>query len=494
MKPINVYTLTRLTSISCLQRLERQMSGRKHFLQIKEWEVDGLRQLIDQLMITLPEASQLNFYYSFQMPKLGKEFDLLRLSEDYVVNIELKSRMVSNEAIKKQLLQNRYYLAMLGKNTYSYTYISSQNRLVRLSRSGKLMESEFGTLCEDLQKQKNCLEGDIEHLFKEDKFLISPLTDPDRFLRREYFLTYQQRDIKKQILAKIVSKECSYQSFTGLPGTGKTLLLYDIALQLSWREKVCVLHFGAWSRELEQLNQRLKRIDFVNGMGEENLQISDKYAAICVDEGHRMTEKVLHTIINYAEHRKIPVIFSYDSEEMLAPQERIYSGSHLIESLESYTKYKLTNRIRLNEELSSFIQCVVHPARASHRDFYPSVHLAYANCLEEAHIILRNLLAEGYTYIRDKRIDSAGLEYGESMEIQEAACKEFDKVVMLLDHSFFYTEDGYLTSGKSQEEADSKVRCLFHGLSRAKLQVSLVVFHNLQVFERILCMMQRTNR
>ena len=87
----------------------------------------------------MENAPALNFYYSFVMPKLGKEFDLLRVNEEYVVNVELKSGNVSDETIRKQLLQNRYYLATLGKNMYFYTFISGVDRLVRLSNSGRLV-------------------------------------------------------------------------------------------------------------------------------------------------------------------------------------------------------------------------------------------------------------------------------------------------------------------------------------------------------------------
>ena len=128
MKAINIFILTRIKDRSSLQKLERQMSGRRQFLTINEWEIEGLRKLIDQLVIKIPAATRYEFYYSFQLPKLGKEFDLLRISEDYVVNIELKSGNVSDEAVRKQLLQNRYYLMMLGKVIYSYTYISNQKR------------------------------------------------------------------------------------------------------------------------------------------------------------------------------------------------------------------------------------------------------------------------------------------------------------------------------------------------------------------------------
>ena len=53
----------------------------------------------------------LRFFYSFQIPRLGKEFDLLQIKEEQILNLELKSGQVSDEAIRKQLIQNRYYPA-----------------------------------------------------------------------------------------------------------------------------------------------------------------------------------------------------------------------------------------------------------------------------------------------------------------------------------------------------------------------------------------------
>ncbi|MCR5025526.1 MAG: ATP-binding protein, partial [Lachnospiraceae bacterium] len=268
MKPINIYILTRIENTEAMQRLERQLSKRKRHLKIKEWETRGLKLLCDKLCSINEEVSSYDFFYSFAMPKLGKEFDLLRINEDYVVNIELKSGNVTDEMVKQQLRKNRYYLSSLERNIYSYTYISEDNRLVRLSGGGRLIEADMEELVAVLEQQKLCYKGDIEELFKEDKFLISPLTDPGRFLRREYFLTSGQRDIRKQILKDIlikpghIKKQFSVHGFTGLPGTGKTILLYDIAMQLSVSEKVCVLHFGSYEKGLEQLNERLKRVDF----------------------------------------------------------------------------------------------------------------------------------------------------------------------------------------------------------------------------------------
>ena len=216
MKAISIYSLTRINDPFQLSRLERQMSGRGGHLKIKAWETEGLRAFCSRPLEVYEDAAGLKFYYSFTMPKLGKEFDLLHINDEYAVNIELKSGNVTDDAIQRQLVQNRYYLSALERNMVFYTYISGADRLVRLSNSGRLIDADFSELADVLRRQGSCAATDIEELFKEERYLISPLTDPARFLRQDYFLTSQQRDIKKQILKHM---DVPYQGFTGFPGT-----------------------------------------------------------------------------------------------------------------------------------------------------------------------------------------------------------------------------------------------------------------------------------
>ncbi|MBQ7677280.1 MAG: hypothetical protein IJT32_03510 [Lachnospiraceae bacterium] len=104
MKPINIYALTRVGEPERIERLERQLSGRNSFIKVKFWETESLKRFCGHLCACLPEAFAYRFYYSFTLPKLGKEFDLLRVNATSVINIELKSGEVSDDAIKKQLL------------------------------------------------------------------------------------------------------------------------------------------------------------------------------------------------------------------------------------------------------------------------------------------------------------------------------------------------------------------------------------------------------
>jgi len=488
MRTVNIYALTRVKNISNLQRFERQMSGRNKMLSIKKWEIDGLSNLIEQLIEVYDEADKLNFFYSFQMPKLGKEFDLLRISEDTIINIELKSEAIPDEGIKKQLLQNRYYLSYLGKNMRSYTFISNQNRLVRLTNSGKLIDVSFDVLVDDLKKQTVCFEDDIEHMFKEENYIISPLVESERFLQKEYFLTSQQKDIAKHIIASIKAYDKNgllIQGFTGLPGTGKTLLLYDIAMTLSQRQKVCVFHCGAQSEELNNLDNRLKRIDFYQEHDGEELPDLSEYSYYLVDEAHLLKESLLNRLIERARLNSVPMILSYASEDAIADSERMNDAVNRLYEIKEFKEYKLTNRIRTNAQLSSFIQCLMQGSRYNHRKDYPAVSITYANNTYEAEKLMANYIEQGYLYISDSNITS--LDDLDSVDIEHATCIESEKVAMVMDSHFSYDFESGLIS-----DIDNKpvVRNLFHGLNRAKSKIALVIINNENVCDTILNILQ----
>ena len=162
MKSISIYALTRKQNIACLSRLEHQLSGREKPLKIRTWELNSMRAFVDHLEEHMPEVYRLRFFYSFQIPRLGKEFDLLQVKEKQIVNIELKSGAVSGDAIRRQLIQNRYYLSVLGRPIRSYTYISSEDRLVRLTNHDNLVDADWDRLCEELKEPGKDEPGDLE--------------------------------------------------------------------------------------------------------------------------------------------------------------------------------------------------------------------------------------------------------------------------------------------------------------------------------------------
>ena len=475
MKSISIYALTRKQNIEHLQKLEQQLSGREHMLKMKEWELESMRALVERLELHMQDVSALRLFYSFQIPRLGKEFDLLQIRENQIINIELKSGAVSEEAIQKQLIQNRYYLSALGKPIQSYTYISSQNRLMRLTNHDHVIEASWNQLCAALQKEGKDYSGDIENLFRAEWYLFSPLTEPNRFLNKEYFLTAQQRDIKRQILKKICEEQTGYFSFSGLPGTGKTLLLYDIAMKLSNRQQVCIIHCGEAGKKWEILHKRLQRIDFLSDNQLETQFSLEDYHAILVDEAHLLSVEKLNVLLNMSEDR--PIIFSSDSEEMISPKEIDQSTMKRMEELPNLQTFRLTNRIRTNAELSSFIQNMMHlPVRKNQNEF-PHVSVVYANDAKEADILVRDYIRQGYHFPQMERA-----------ELGVTAICDTVKMVVVLDERYYYDDELYFRSIHPMRNGQSEVRSLFHLLNQAKENLTFVVKGNEMVYGILLDM------
>ena len=455
MKSISIYTITRNQNIECLQKLERQLSGRTYFLKMREWELESMKALVRELEVHMQDVHALRFFYSFQVPRLGKEFDLLQIKDDQIVNIELKSGKVSDEAVRKQLLQNRYYLSVQGKMIQSYTYISSQERLVRLNNHDHIVEADWDQLCLALQRQSKDYEGDIEDLFQAEMYLFSPVTEPERFLNKEYFLTSQQKDIERRILDKIRKVKYGYFWFSGLPGTGKTLLLYDIAMKLSVHQKVCMIHCGETGKKWKILHDRLLRIAFLSDSQLEECPDLKEYSAILVDEAHLLSVKELHRILELSE--KHPVIFSSDDEDMISDEEMDRTMIREIEHLPDIQSFHLTNRIRTNAELSSFIQNMMHLPEKRMVRYYPHIQVVYANDDEEAGILLK-----GYQ----------------------------NQLVFIIDERYYYDEKGYLREQRQKHQKPTAVRTLFHRLNEAREEFAIIVKGNEAVYEVLLDLLQ----
>ena len=454
MKSVSIYALTRKQNLSNLSRLECHLSERDRPLKVRAWEINSMRALVDQLEKYMPEVYRLRLFYSFQILRLGKEFDLLQVKENQIVNIELKSGAVSEDAIRRQLIQNRYYLSILGRPVRSYTYISSQNRLVRLTNHDHIVEAEWEQLCAELQEKSADFSGDLEDLFQAEWYLISPLTQPERFLKKEYFLTAQQKDIERQILKSIRIKRGGYYHFSGLPGTGKTLLLYDIAMKLSGRQMVCIIHCGASGQEWKRLHERLRRIVWVSDSQITAEMRLDEYGTVLVDEAHLLDKETLENIVEAAGKR--PVIFTSDSEDQLSPEEVGQSVKLGIAKLPEIQTFRLTNRIRTNEEISSFVQNMMHiPDYKSGRRF-PHVTVFYANDDQEAANLIQDAKKQGYQHLLES----------------EVAEKAYDSVAIILDGNYFYDSKKYLRSKKRT------VRNLFHQLNSVKEKLMLIVKDN----------------
>lgn len=390
------------------------------------------------------------------------------------------------------------------------------NRLVRLTHHDHIVDADWERLCEDLQKEGTNYEGNIEDLFRAELYLISPITDPVRFLKKEYFLTSQQRDIEKKILRDIYAKQSGCFWFSGIPGTGKTLLLYDIAMKLSVRHRICMVHCEENGEKWRILHERLQRIDF---LADEQIRIEkksgsqnsgqdkgpdssrdydqkkqfnyeerkagtqiplEKYRGILVDEAHLLSKDKIERLLELSKEQ--PVIFSSDSEDVISSEEMDKENIKKLENQTDIKVFRLTNRIRTNAELSTFIQNMMHlPPRMNSRG-YPHIFVVYANDDVEAENLLSDYIKQGYQWVEIE--ESERQEAQADLKMQ--AVRDMDKIVLLLDERYYYDEEGYLRAACFMKNGSSYVRKIFHRLNHAKESIALVVKKNEKVYNTLL--------
>lgn len=99
--------------------------------QYRHQEILDIKHLLNN--VALADASAEGFIYGYVVPQLNKEFDLLKITDTACLNIELKSKDVSGEKLKRQLLQNQHYLKLLNKQVLqSFVFVSSTNTVYSL--------------------------------------------------------------------------------------------------------------------------------------------------------------------------------------------------------------------------------------------------------------------------------------------------------------------------------------------------------------------------
>lgn len=125
----------------------------KSVQRTKVHEIESLRLFVDALLaagVSLNECD--GFFYSFHIPQIGKEFDLLKFADKLCLNIELKSSAVSEEQILSQLLKNRHYLSHLGKRLALYSVVTDSMSCYKLSLNDELANVDFGEIISAVRK------------------------------------------------------------------------------------------------------------------------------------------------------------------------------------------------------------------------------------------------------------------------------------------------------------------------------------------------------
>ena len=502
MKAVNLHFLTRVQDHETMSGLFQALSGLPGSKMISPHEAASLCSLTALLTDTLrsspepvPDWLKLldGFFFSYIIEHIGKEFDLLKISSDgkCALNIELKSEDIGEDRIKKQLEQNRYYLSHAADTIFSFTYVMDTGTLYMLNDKGYFRTCPADELIRVLMRPswQNCQMQDIDRFFRSSDYLISPVAAPEKFLQGQYFLTNQQFDFKRRILEHIKEEKEPVISVTGSAGTGKTLLLFDLALHLSRKNRVLLLHSGPLRQGHLQIDERLKNVDIRSsadlrpsgpdpGRGScllVNEADIGRYSCLLIDEADHLPEEVLKDLLKYSRKCCIPVILAYDPHHLLSellPEDA--GGSSALLSQVCTLPLAFSGNIRINRPVFSFLRTLLHLKDHAGRPDYSCIDVLYAKDQSDQELIMQYYLSQGYEWIRTK----TGRK-----ENDRVIAQEYGKVLILMDEDYYYDEALYLCVKDHNEAA---IRLLYEGLSRTRERLCLIIRNNQELFSSIL--------
>lgn len=491
MTDLNLYILTRNQDEETYMKHENVLSNRNEIQKIKKYEFQTVVSLVNMLEESVTIKDLDGFYFSYTIQQIGKEFDLLKIhNKEKVLNIELKSQDISEEEIKDQLIKNRYYLEHIAGQLYLFTFVEKTQKIYQL-------KEENLEIC-DLQELINIIKnfdefetGDINKLFLPNQFLISPLNTSDKFLEGKYFLTNQQREIKKEIMKGINENSLGkVWGITGSAGTGKTLLLYDIAKECSEYGRCCIIHSGILCKGHCVLNDSLENIDIiaVKDMNYEKIKL---YKYIFVDESQRLYTNNFGQLLKVIDEKNNFIILSYDYFQTLTYSEKNNNIPEQLRMIDGFQEKKLSNKIRTNTEMASFIRNLLNLKDKSQIPYrYKNIEVIFAKSVSEAIDIIRYYrINKQYIFIeytKSMYYRNSIDYYNGDINTHRVIGQEFDNVLVVMDNNFSYGSDGRLCSKEHPNPKYIFYKLFFQAVSRAKERLCILVVGNQELFNSII--------
>lgn len=447
-------------------------------------ELECLSDMIDTIK-TINQKVEIfdRFFIGFKIPQIGKEFDLLRFDSDSIINIELKKES-TEEKIKEQLEKNKYYLSFLNKNLFCFTYVSSENKFYELGQNNDLNEVAIREIVSKLIAQNPYIINDIKSFFNPSDYLVSPFNSTDKFIKGYYFLTKHQKNIKSQVLKEIEKPDTAIISIKGKAGTGKTLLIYDIAKELYKTKEVLIIHCGYLNEgHIKLINDYSWCIIAIKIALQQDFS---KYKLVIIDEAQRIYPSQFYSIIEKVKQNNSNCIISFDGKQTLHNWEEKNNIPQKVDEIKTHS-FELTDKIRTNKDVADFIRMLFNRNIPCSGQYNHNVEISYFEDLEKVQEFMKYLHTNSWqtiNYTPEKRSRPYDRFYiQEELNSHTVIGQEFDNVVAVIDEHFYYN-NGFLETRYSSYYHSTKM--LFQIMTRARLKIHLVIYKNQEILERCL--------
>jgi hypothetical protein len=466
MRCYNLYFISQLENDRVFERTDAVWAERNQPFHLKSHEKNCVAGVVRLLFPLCPSPAFFEgFAFSYTIPHIGKEFDLLKISEHGILNIELKSSNVGKKNIREQLLKNKYYLSHLSKPVTLFTYVHKGDLFFTLDENEKLVCCSPHEVALALSLFAGGHIEDLDPLFKAGQYLISPVGEPERFIAGNYFLTQHQRYAKNKILSAN-DQAFGAVAITGSVGTGKTLLLYDLCKTLAESGKRCLFIYPGDLKEGHRyLDSKLEGVN-VRSLSEMLNTPPQNFDCVFVDEVNKMPRRLFDQLLLASEAENLLLFVTYDPDGYTSLQEKASQIPGLIECSEKIKKVRLTNTIRTNERLLTFAKALFENKKPAAPLDHTKIKLLY--CPESAlESTLLYYTQKGYALFscQTKNVDiTLPVSFSES-----------EKAVIMVGESYCYSKGRLSCLGFSKTEEQVLLGRLKRALLRVREELVLVV-------------------
>lgn len=496
---MNTYNLlTAYQGAKVIEEKELEVASRYKVLKTSERKI--LEEMCDLFKIETDNVDVFDGYYiGYSIPQISKEFDLLRIGFDKIINIEIKSYLepdIRDEKIIKQLKKNNYYLNFLEKDVRLYAYIENDGFFKYVKSTEKIEKIEAAEVVNDILGQVVDYNFKIEQQFKPSKYLVSPFNQVEKFLMNEYFLTSSQEEIKKVFIKGYEDKQLDCLCLSAHAGTGKTLLSYDIVHECIKKGiSTLIIHCGKLNAGHEELKRKKGwNIYSISAITNEDRMklIAKEKRVILVDEVQRINRKQLEWIISFAKEHKAVLLFSYDPRQVLKKGEGINLFPYM---LENHSEVKtisktLTTKIRTNKAMASFVRNMFE--RGSSRDNlnYENITIEYMDNLEDVRRYIgyleknRGWKAITFTASMYNIEPVDRLSVITDVNAHDIIGQEFEKVVFVLDDIIKYDDTSNKLLAKRCYYSVSGM--LYQIVTRVVNELKIIVLDNPKLYKDLL--------
>lgn len=458
---------------------------------LRESEVDSIINIYKEFYKRLsPDDPRLSGYFLGKkyIGVVSEEFDILRFTSQKIINIELKSQDVSDDRKKRQLRRHSFILKSINSEVEValYTYVQENGKLYKYLENDSLIEITFDQLLKEIPLDYS--EHNLLETLYDTSFIISPYSEPDRFSKSQYFLNNEQEQAKKQIL-KATKRIVGLR---GAAGTGKSLVLFDSAKSLAAQDKKVLFIFCSRLDEWAQINNVMP-FEFIDirCANNKNNDYFKQFNIIIIDESQRLKKEQFSKYIDVLKN--IPniekLILSVDKAQTLRPEEKQLDVEGIISKNKEVFEFIdcLTERVRTDLELSTFIKMFFDKSKRDTDMDFPKINAVYFENKEKALPFINNCRDnEGFVSLEMPQYQRTLPKlFNFSLDGFDVIGREFNKVLLPLSTRISYNQDSKLIVPVEDRYKYLAENGLFQAITRVKSELLLVVVGNIELYKTI---------